>query len=257
MELSETWIIENVVDEKYLEQLKKAYPNHELKKILLLNIDLRLLYLKYLFMIENSLKNILLHQMFINELQNFENSCFLDQDHLKQLRTARRVIRTGYHKYHRAGMLKSKTIRSLIEVMSFESIMNLLQTLNDDSLKKIAEYFGLKEYNSQNILLEQLEYLKNMRNYLSHNFKVLNTQFNQRRNSNISFQQELINANNSNQYLHLLINRYSKKNQLLVNFNQEYQKLFQRYEINLNDTIISSTENFNSNVTIKNGVEYD
>lgn len=255
MGLSETWIVENIVDEKYLEQLKKAYPNHDLKKILLLNIDLRLLYLKHLFMIENSLKNILLRQMFINELQNLENSYFLDQDHLKSLRTARRVIRAGYHKYHRNGVLKSKTIRSLIEVMSFESIMNLLQTLNDENLKKIAEYFGLNEYNNQDILLEQLEYLKNIRNYLSHNFKVLNTQFNQRRNNNNSYQQELTNANNNHHYLHLLVNRYSSKNQLLANFNQEYQKLFQSYKVSLNGTIINSSDSVNSNLTSDNGVK--
>ncbi|MGL5268409.1 MAG: Abi family protein [Spiroplasma sp.] len=254
MGLSERWIAENIVDEKYLEQLKKTYPNHDLKKLLLLNVDLRLLYLKHLFMIENSLKNVLLRQTFINELQNLENSYFLNQEHLKKLRTARRVIRTGYYKYHRNGILKSKTIRSLIEVMSFESIMNLLQTLNDDNLKKIAKYFGLNEYNSSDILLEQLEYLKNIRNYLSHNFKILNVYFNQKRSNNNFYQQELA-ANNDHHYLHLLINRYSSKNQLLLNFTEEYQKLFQSYKVSLNDTIISSTNSVNFNITNGNGVK--
>jgi len=53
-------LVENLVDEKYLEQLKKSYPNHSLDELLLLNVDLRLLYLKHIFMIENSLKKILL-----------------------------------------------------------------------------------------------------------------------------------------------------------------------------------------------------
>lgn len=253
MSASQTWLATNIVDEKYLEQLKKVYPNHNLEKLLLLNIDLRLLYLKHLFMIENSLKNILLHQMFINELQNFENSHFLNQEHLKNLRQARRVIRAGYHKYSRNGVLKSKTIRSLIEVMSFESIMNLLQTLNDESLKKVAQYFGLNEHNNQNILLEQLEYLKDVRNYLSHNFKVLGIHFNQKRNNNSSYQQEL-RANNNHHYLLLLIERYSSKNQILAVFTDEYKRLFQSYEVHHNDNISSSTSNVNPNVTNGNGV---
>lgn len=250
MTVSQTWLATNIVDEKYLEQLKKVYPNHNLEKLLLLNIDLRLLYLKHLFMIENSLKNILLHQMFINELQNFENSHFLNQEHLKNLRKARRVIRAGYHKYSRNGVLKSKTIRSLIEVMSFESIMSLLQTLNDQNLKKVALYFGLNEHNNQDILLEQLEYLKDIRNYLSHNFKVLSVHFNQKRNDNNSYQQEL-RANNDHHYLHLLIERYSSKNQILAVFSDEYKNLFKNYEVSHNGTI--STNSINPNVTNGNG----
>lgn len=256
MNLSEAWLAENIVDEKYLEQLKKIYPNHDLKKLLVLNIDLRLLYLKHLFMIENSLKNILLHQMFINEIQNIENSHFLNQDHLKNLRTARRVIRAGYHKYSRNGVLKSKTIRSLIEVMSFEAIMSLLQTLNDDNLKKIAQYFGLNEYNNHDILLEQLEYLKDIRNYLSHNFKVLGIHFNQKRSSNNAYQQEL-NATNDHHYLHLLIDRYSNKNQLLLLFTQEYKELFQTYQVSLNSNSYSTSviNNINSNISNGNGAK--
>lgn len=252
MATSQEWLATNIVDEKYLEQLKKVYPNHQLEKLLLLNIDLRLLYLKHLFMIENSLKNILLHQMFITEIQNLENSHFLNQEHLKNLRKARRVIRAGYHKYSRNGVLKSKTIRSLIEVMSFESIMNLLRTLNDESLKKVAQYFGINEYDSQAILLEQLEYLKDIRNYLSHNFKVLGIHFNQKRNNNNSYQQEL-RANNDHHYLHLLIERYSSKNQILAVFTNEYKNLFQNYQVGLNGNINNSKNNINPDVTNGNG----
>lgn len=254
MSISETWLATNIVDEKYLQQIRKSYPNHDLEKLLSLNIDLRLLYLKHLFMIENSLKNILLHQMFINELQNLENSHFLNQEHLKNLRQARRVIRAGYHKYSRNGVLKSKTIRSLIEVMSFESIMSLLQTLNDENLKKVAQYFGLNEHNNHYILLEQLEYLKDVRNYLSHNFKVLNVQFNQKRSHNNSYQQEL-GANNDHHYLQLLIERYSSKNQILPIFTDEYKQLFNNYQVNHNGTISSSINNINPNVTNGNGVK--
>lgn len=251
MTVSQTWLATNIVDEKYLEQLKKVYPSHDLEKLLLLNIDLRLLYLKHLFMIENSLKNILLHQMFISEIQNLENSHFLNQEHLKNLRRARRVIRSGYHKYSRNGVLKSKTIRSLIEVMSFESIMNLLQTLNNESLRKVAEYFGLHEHNSNIILLEQLEYLKDIRNYLSHNFKVLGIHFNQKRGSNNAYQQEL-GASNDHHYLHILIERYSSKNQILAVFTNEYKTLFQSYRVNLNGTM-SNINNINPNVANGNG----
>lgn len=236
MNQSESWIVQNIVDEKYLQQLKRIYPNHDLEKLLLLNLDLRLLYLKYLFMIENSLKNILLHQMFISELQNFENSYFLNQEHLKNLRATKRVIRAGYHKYSRSGILKSKTIRSLIEVMSFESIMNLLQTLNDENLKKVAQYFGLNEYNNKELLLQQLEYLKNVRNYLSHNFKVLGINFYQRHGNNNSLQQGI---NNDHSYLQLLIERYSNKNKLLRVFSEEYKKLFKNYQVTFNTNFSS------------------
>ncbi|WP_425376734.1 hypothetical protein [Spiroplasma endosymbiont of Aleiodes alternator] len=61
MLLNEEWFAENIVEEKYLELLKRNYPQHQLKDLLLLNIDLRLLYLKHILMIENSLKNALLH----------------------------------------------------------------------------------------------------------------------------------------------------------------------------------------------------
>lgn len=251
MTVSQTWLATNIVDEKYLEQLKKVYPSHDLEKLLLLNIDLRLLYLKHLFMIENSLKNILLHQMFISEIQNLENSHFLNQEHLKNLRRARRVIRSGYHKYSRNGVLKSKTIRSLIEVMSFESIMNLLQTLNNESLRKVAQYFGLHEYNSNIILLEQLEYLKDIRNYLSHNFKVLGIHFNQKRGSSNAYHQEL-GASNDHHYLHILIERYSSKNQILAVFTNEYKSLFQSYRVNLNGAM-SNINNINPNMANGNG----
>lgn len=79
-------------------------------------------------------------------------------------------------------------------------------------------------------------------------------QFNQRRNNNC-YQQELTNATNDHHYLNLLINRYSSKNQLLANFNQEYQKLFQSYEVNLNGTIINNSDSVNSNLTSDNGVK--
>lgn len=230
MALSETWLVENLVDEKYLEQLKKSYPNHSLDELLLLNVDLRLLYLKHIFMIENSLKKILLRQLFISEIQNLDNSHYLNQDHLKNLRAARRVIRSGYYKYSHNGVLKSKTIRSLFEVMSFESILSLLETLNNDNINKIAEYFGINDFNKQQVLMEQLNYIKDIRNYLSHNFKVLGVHFNLKGNNNY-YQQELV-ADNDHHYLHLLVERFSSKSQILPNFNNEYQRLFQKYNIN-------------------------
>lgn len=230
MALSETWLVENLVDEKYLGQLKKSYPNHDLDKLLVLNVDLRLLYLKHIFMIENSLKKILLRQLFISEIQNLDNSHYLNQDHLKNLRAARRVIRTGYYKYSHNGVLKSKTIRSLFEVMSFESILSLLETLNSENLDKIAEYFGINEFNKQQVLIEQLTYVKDIRNYLSHNFKVLGVHFNNKGNNNY-YQQEL-EADNDHHYLHLLVDRFSSKSQILPSFNDEYQRLFQKYNIN-------------------------
>ncbi len=230
MALSETWLVENLVDEKYLEQLKKSYPNHSLDELLLLNVDLRLLYLKHIFMIENSLKKILLRQLFISEIQNLDNSHYLNQDHLKNLRAARRVIRSGYYKYSHNGVLKSKTIRSLFEVMSFESILSLLETLNNDNINKIAEYFGISDFNKQRILMEQLNYIKDIRNYLSHNFKVLGVHFNLKGNNNY-YQQELA-ADNDHHYLHLLVERFSSKSQILPSFNNEYQRLFQKYNIN-------------------------
>lgn len=230
MALSETWLVENLVDEKYLEQLKKSYPNHSLDELLLLNVDLRLLYLKHIFMIENSLKKILLRQLFISEIQNLDNSHYLNQDHLKNLRAARRVIRSGYYKYSHNGVLKSKTIRSLFEVMSFESILSLLETLNNDNINKIAEYFGINDFNKQQVLMEQLNYIKDIRNYLSHNFKVLGVHFNLKGNNNY-YQQELA-ADNDHHYLHLLVERFSSKSQILPNFNNEYQQLFQKYNIN-------------------------
>lgn len=230
MALSETWLVENLVDEKYLEQLKKSYPNHSLDELLLLNVDLRLLYLKHIFMIENSLKKILLRQLFISEIQNLDNSHYLNQDHLKNLRAARRVIRSGYYKYSHNGVLKSKTIRSLFEVMSFESILSLLETLNNDNINKIAEYFGINDFNKQQVLIEQLNYIKDIRNYLSHNFKVLGVHFNLKGNNNY-YQQELA-ADNDHHYLHLLVERFSSKSQILPNFNNEYQRLFQKYNIN-------------------------
>ncbi|MCL6429160.1 hypothetical protein LT335_00722 [Spiroplasma sp. JKS002669] len=229
MALSETWLVENLVDEKYLEQLKKSYPNHSLDELLLLNVDLRLLYLKHIFMIENSLKKILLRQLFISEIQNLDNSHYLNQDHLKNLRAARRVIRSGYYKYSHNGVLKSKTIRSLFEVMSFESILSLLETLNNDNINKIAEYFGINDFNKQRVLMEQLNYIKDIRNYLSHNFKVLGVHFNLKGNNNY-YQQELA-ADNDHHYLHLLVERFSSKSQILPNFNNEYQQLFQKYNI--------------------------
>lgn len=230
MALSETWLVENLVDEKYLEQLKKSYPNHSLDELLLLNVDLRLLYLKHIFMIENSLKKILLRQLFISEIQNLDNSHYLNQDHLKNLRAARRVIRSGYYKYSHNGVLKSKTIRSLFEVMSFESILSLLETLNNDNINKIAEYFGINDFNKQQVFMEQLNYIKDIRNYLSHNFKVLGVHFNLKGNNNY-YQQELA-ADNDHHYLHLLVERFSSKSQILPNFNNEYQQLFQKYNIN-------------------------
>jgi len=223
-------LVENLVDEKYLEQLKKSYPNHSLDELLLLNVDLRLLYLKHIFMIENSLKKILLRQLFISEIQNLDNSHYLNQDHLKNLRAARRVIRSGYYKYSHNGVLKSKTIRSLFEVMSFESILSLLETLNNDNINKIAEYFGINDFNKQQVFMEQLNYIKDIRNYLSHNFKVLGVHFNLKGNNNY-YQQELA-ADNDHHYLHLLVERFSSKSQILPNFNNEYQQLFQKYNIN-------------------------
>lgn len=230
MALSETWLVENLVDEKYLEQLKKSYPNHSLDELLLLNVDLRLLYLKHIFMIENSLKKILLRQLFISEIQNLDNNHYLNQEHLKNLRAARRVIRSGYYKYSHNGVLKSKTIRSLFEVMSFESILSLLETLNNDNINKIAEYFGINDFNKQRVLIEQLNYIKDIRNYLSHNFKVLGVHFNLKGNNNY-YQQELA-ADNDHHYLHLLVERFSSKSQILPSFNNEYQRLFQKYNIN-------------------------
>lgn len=230
MALSETWLVENLVDEKYLEQLKKSYPNHSLDQLLLLNVDLRLLYLKHIFMIENSLKKLLLRQLFISEIQNPDNNHYLNQEHLKNFRAARRVIRSGYYKYTHNGVLKSKTIRSLFEVMSFESILNLLETLNNDNINQIAEYFGLNDFNKQRVLLDQLNYIKDIRNYLSHNFKVLGVHFNLKGNHNY-YQQELA-ADNDHHYLHLLVERFSSKSQILPSFNDEYQRLFQKYNIN-------------------------
>lgn len=241
MALNEEWFIENIVEEKYLELLKRNYPQHQLKNLLLLNIDLRLLYLKHILMIENSLKNALLHQLFNDNIQNLNNVEFLDSEHLEKIKSSSRLIRTGYNKYHRSGVLKSRTIRSLIEVMSFEWTMNLLQTLNDKSITKIAHYFGIKEFNDSKILLEQLEYIKDIRNYLSHNFKVLAIQF--RYKERFAYYEQTLNANNDHHYLHLLITRFSSKNQLLSPFNIEYEKLFNSYDVKMHDCIKEENDN--------------
>lgn len=240
MLLTEEWIAENIVEEKYFQLLKRNYPQHTLQNLLLLNIDLRLLYLKHILMIENSLKNVLLHQLFNDNVQNIANASFLNQEHLLQMKTASRLIRAGYNKYGRSGVLKSKTIRSLIEVMSFESTMKLLQTLNDNSIVKIAHYFGIKEFNDSKILLEQLEYIKDVRNYLSHNFKVLAIQFKYK--ERFAYYEQTLNANNDHHYLHLLITRFSSKNQLLVPFNIDYQKLFDSYDVKIHDSFKAETD---------------
>ncbi|BET38988.1 hypothetical protein [Spiroplasma ixodetis] len=111
------------------------------------------MYLKHILMIENSLKNALLHQLFNDNVQNLDNATFLNPEHLAQMKTALGLIRAVYNKYNRSGILKSRTIRSLIEVISFEWTMKLLQTLNDKSIAKIAHYFGIKEFNDSKILL--------------------------------------------------------------------------------------------------------
>ncbi|WP_342274746.1 Abi family protein [Spiroplasma endosymbiont of Phycita roborella] len=240
MLLNEEWFVENIVEEKYLELLKRNYPQHQLKDLFLLNIDLRLLYLKHILMIENSLKNALLHQLFNDNVQNLDNATFLNPEHLAQMKTALRLIRAGYNKYNRSGVLKSRTIRSLIEVMSFEWIMKLLQTLNDKSIAKIAHYFGIKEFNDSKILLEQLEYIKDVRNYLSHNFKVLAIQFKYK--ERFAYYEQTLNANNDHHYLHLLITRFSSKNQLLAPFNVDYENLFNSYDVKIYDCVKEDTQ---------------
>lgn len=236
MNISETWVLENIIDEKYIEQLKRYYANQNLEKILLLNIDLRLLYLKHIFMIENSLKKMLLNQIVNHEIQSMDKTYYLNIDNLKNLKLTRRCIRSGYHKYSRNGFLKSKNIHNLIEVMSFESIMNLLKTLNNESLKKVAVYFGINEYDSQNILIEQLDFLKDVRNYLSHNFKVLMIHFSKKNSG--SYYQNQLGANNDHHYLHIIIDHYSSKSQVLKKFSQEYQELFQNYQITISTSDI-------------------
>lgn len=238
MGLSQEWMNKYIVDEKYLELLKKFYPQKELEKLLLLNIDLRMLYLKHILMIENLLKNILLQQPFISALQNINNAFVLNEQDWKHLKSGQKLIRIGYSKYSRSGILKSKTIPSLIEVMSFEWVMRLLETLTDKNLAKIAEAFGIHEFKNHEILLEQLVYLKDIRNYLSHNFKVLGVHFSPKRTT-FYYQQDL-EANNGHHYLHLIINRFSAQNRLLLTFNEEYKNLFINYGININNKLVEN-----------------
>lgn len=87
MLLNEEWFAENIVEEKYLKLLKRNYPQH---------------------------------QLFNDTVQNLDKATFFNPEHLAQMKTALRLIRAGYNKYNRSGVLKSRTIRSLIEVMSFE-----------------------------------------------------------------------------------------------------------------------------------------
>lgn len=231
----EKWLSDNIVDEKYLLVLKKFYPQKDLEKLLLLNIDLRMLYLKHILMIENLLKNILLQQPFISELQNINNVFIFNQQDWKHLKLGQKLIRKGYSKYRRRGILNSKTISSLIEVMSFEWIMKLLETLTDNNLSKIAHAFGITEFKNHEILIEQLIYLKDIRNYLSHNFKVLAVHFSPKRTT-FHYQQDL-QANNGHHYLHIIINRFSHQNKILADFNEEYQQLFHTYDISINNNL--------------------
>ncbi|WP_342275865.1 Abi family protein [Spiroplasma endosymbiont of Nebria brevicollis] len=240
MPLNESWIIEHIVEEKYLDLLKRNYPQHDLQNLLLLNIDLRLLYLKHILMIENSLKYALLQQLLSDNIQNVNNTTYLNPDHLEQMKTALHLIRAGYNKYGRSGVLKSRTIRSLLEVMSFEWTMSLLQTLNHKSIAKIAHYFGIKDFNDRKILLEQLEYIKDVRNYLSHNFKVLGVQF--KHKERFAYYEQALNATNEHHYLHLLIDRFSSKNELLPRFNSDYEKLFKNYEVKIHDCVKEQTD---------------
>lgn len=240
MHLNESWITEHIVEEKYLDLLKRNYPQHDLQNLLLLNIDLRLLYLKHILMIENSLKYALLQQLLNDNIQNVNNITYLNPEHLEQMKTALHLIRTGYHKYGRNGVLKSRTIRSLLEVMSFEWTMNLLQTLNHKSIAKIAHYFGINDFNDSKILLEQLEYIKDIRNYLSHNFKVLGIQF--KHKERFAYYEQTLNATNDHHYLHLLISRFSSRSQLLPPFNSDYEKLFKNYEVKIHDCVKEPTD---------------
>lgn len=235
MALNETWMAENIVEEKYLDLLKRNYPQHNLQNLLLLNIDLRLLYLKHILMIENSLKHALLHQLLNDNIQNVNNTTYLNPEHLEQMKTALHLIRVGYNKYGRSGVLKSRTIRSLLEVTSFEWTMNLLQTLNHKSIAKIAHYFGINDFNDRKMLLEQLEYIKDVRNYLSHNFKVLCIQF--KHKERFAYYEQTLSATNDHHYLHLLITRFSSKNELLPPFNSDYEKLFKNYEVKIHDCV--------------------
>lgn len=234
MELNHAWFSEHIVDTKYLDLLKRQYPQHQLKKLLLLNIDLRLLYLKHILMIENSLKNALLIQLCNDNMQNFENTTDLNPDLLAQMKSGLHLIRSDYNKYRRNGVLKSRTIRSLLQVMSFEWTINLLQVLNQASITKIANYFGINEINDSKVLLEQLEYIKDVRNYLSHNFKILGIHFKTKKRFN--YYEQTLNASNDHHYLHLLITRFASKNQLLTPFNQDYETLFNKYQVKVNNS---------------------
>lgn len=226
--VSKKWINDNVISEKYLNSILNSYSSKNYEQLLLLNIDLRMLYLKYILMIENNLKHIILKK--IKTIENTSDFHKIVKSIWKSEKLGNKLIRNGYNKYYRSHILKHKSLKNLVKVMSFEWTMKFLENFNNETLKQIANYFEFPIEENYIFLFNELNYLKDMRNYFSHNFKVINIDLKPKNKDllNIYYQHS---KEEKKLFLNSIIAKYSKKIIILEDFNSEFKKLLDKYNI--------------------------
>lgn len=226
----------------------------ELKSLFYLDRELRIIFLKYILIFENSFKTVLSHEFskkYPKANSYLEISNYVDDNPKKVLNQISILTKTIHDKVGREGAIKhyieehgSVPLWVLVNYLTIGNLAHLYDILKDSDKNTIAKYYSdkyVKQYDVQQGPRMTSEYLQSalkiinlVRNQCAHDERLYNSDFKEIKVSGIANYYDLKNYNNRKiivviLYLKILLNKsdfkkfYTEINKTFKNYKDEFR----------------------------------
>lgn len=245
-----------VIPERYLQNTHFD----ELKSLFLFDRELRILFLKYILIFENSFKTVLSHEFSKKykkqnsylEIQNYNNN-----NPKKVLQQISILTKTIHDKVDKSGAVKHYIedygyvpLWVLVNYLTIGNLAYLYDILKDEDKNTIAQYYSIKfekQYrNTPTLVLSSedlgsaLKIINLVRNKCAHDERLYNSNFGNIRSANISNYFEFTNYDNRKIIVAILYLKVLLDEKYFKNFYSELKYIFNKYQNEFNTVPFSS-----------------
>lgn len=232
---------------------------NELKALFLFDRELRILFLKYILIFENSFKTVLSHEFskkYPKPNSYLEIKNYVDDNPKKVLQQISILTKTIHDKVDKDGAIKhyieehgAVPLWVLVNYLTIGNLAHLYGILVDTDKNSIAKYYSdkyKKQYNTTSILRFSSEYLGSalkiinlVRNKCAHDERLYNSNFGNVKVTNIARYYGYNNYDNKRIIVAIFYLKVLLDKKYFQKFGSELKKIFDRYQNEFNTVTFS------------------
>lgn len=231
------------------EQYREGASFNELKSLFLFDRELRILFLKYVLVFENSFKTVISHEFcrkYPKPNSYLEIKNYVDNNPKKVLQQIAILTKTIHDKVDKEGAIKhyieeygSVPLWVLVNYLTIGNVAHLYDVLTDADKNVIAKFYYdkyVKQYKSNDIvrissedLASALKIINLVRNKCAHDERLYNSNFKNVKVANIAKHFKFEHYDNSRIVVAILYLKLLLDKKYFQEFYSELTKLFEKY----------------------------